>query len=185
MTERVLFALLMICNVLPAAHAETEGFTYTCDNSTCFWRRPIVDPPPGWVRDEQSGAHFKFNAFVRKGETFTDSEVVMYALAVSRKDAAPTLAEHINQNRDRHLKANPRSPVGKPTLTRNGDGKQLTTLTLTPGKPTGDWETVAFDEEGDYYLVFALSARTKAAHDKARNDFAAFVRGYRKVAKKP
>lgn len=184
MNVRLLIAFVLTCSVFPVG-AETEGFAYQCESSTCFWRRPIVDAPPGWVKDEESGAHFKFNAFARKGESFTDSDAVMYAHAVYRKNAAPTLAEHINQHKERHLKANRGSAMPKPQFTRNADGKQLTTLTSTPGKPDGDWETVAFDEEGDYYLVFVLSARTKQAHDKARDDFAALVRGYSKVPKKP
>jgi len=184
MNARLLLVFILTCSVFPVG-AETEGFAYQCESSTCFWRRPIVDPPPGWVRDEESGAHFKFNAFVRKGESFTDADAVMYALAVYKKNAAPTLAEHINQRKERHQKANPTAPISKPQVMRNADGKQLTAIASTPATPKGDWETVAFDEEGDYYLVFALSARSKAAHDKARDALTALVRGYSRNPKKP
>ena len=184
MNLRVLLALTVTCGLLPFAQAETEGFAEPCEGKTCFWRRPIVDPPPGWVRDEESGHYFKFNAFVRKGEVFVDSNAVMYALAIYKKNAAPTLAEHMNVNRQAHLKEHRDAKVADGTPVQNADGKRLATLTYTPGSPEGDWQTVAYDEEGDYYLVFVLTARNKQAHDQTLPALAALLRSYSKDPKK-
>ena len=184
MNVRVLLALTLICGLLPLAQAETEGFAYQCEGKTCFWRRPIVNPPSGWIRDEESGHHFKFNAFVRKGEVFVDSNAVMYALAIYKKNASPTLAEHMNVNRQAHLKEHRDAKVADGTPVQNADGKRLVTLRYTPGSPEGDWQTVAYDEEGDYYLVFVLTARNKQAHDRTLPALTQLVRGYSKEPKK-
>ena len=181
----MLLAVLLTCATFSVAWAETEGFAYPCGASTCFWRRPIVNPPPGWVRDEDAGAHFKFNAFARKGEEFVDADAVLYANAVYRKNAAPTLAQQIAQDKERLLKADPRSKIAETRSAQNADGKRLATFSFTPSQKDDSWETVAYDEEGDYYLRFVLSGRTREAHDKALEAFTEFVRGYSKAPRKP
>jgi hypothetical protein len=178
MNERVVLILLLLCGVFPTAQAETEGFAYACESSTCFWRRPIVDPPPGWVRDDEAGAHFKFNAFAKTGEDFAAAPAVLYANAVYRRNAAPTLADQIAADKERILKSSPRSKISEAPSTQNADGKRLATFMFTPEKDDEGWETVAYDEEGDYYLRFVLSSQTKQAHDEALAAFEAFVRGY-------
>jgi len=184
MNGRLLIYLVLVAATLPPARAETEGFAYGCGASTCFWRRPIVDPPPGWVRDEDAGAHLKFNAFARKGEDFTRADAVLYANAVYRRNAEPTLAAQIAADKDRILKNDPRSRIFEAPSTQNADAKRLVTFRFVPSQSDDSWETVAYDEEGDYYLRFVLSARTQQAHDKTLDAFAAFVRGYGKVPKK-
>ena len=185
MSARVAVILLSLCGIYSAAHAETEGFAHPCGSSTCFWRRPIVDPPPGWVRDEEAGARFKFNAFARKGEDFAAAGAVLYANAVYRKNGAPTLADQIGADKARILESSPRSKISEAPSRQNADGKRLKTMMFIPAKDAEGWETVAYDEEGDYYLRFVLSAQSRRAHDGALPAFAAFVRGYSKAPRKP
>ena len=185
MNGRVVILLLLLCGALTTVRAETEGFAYACESGMCFWRRPIVDPPPGWVRDDEAGAHFKFNAFAKKGEDFAAAPAVLYANAVYRRNAAPTLADQIAADKERILKSSPGSKISEAPSTQNADGKRLATFMFTPEKDDEGWETVAYDEEGDYYLRFVLSSQTKQAHDGARAAFEAFVRGYSKTPGKP
>jgi hypothetical protein len=178
-------SLLLLCGAPPAAHAETEGFAYACPSGMCFWRRPVVEPPPGWVRDETAGQELRFNAFARKGEEFMKADAVLYANAQYRKNAPPTLAGQIAADRERILKGDPKANIVQTTSVRNGDAKTLVTFAFVPGRKDESWETVAYDEEGDYYLRFVLSAQTKEAHDKALSDFAELVRGYTRMPRKP
>src|SRR5687767_11977551 len=129
MIDRLLPALLLVCSVVPAARAETEGFTYSCESGMCFWRRPVVAPPPGWVRDEEAGQHFRFNAFARKGEDFTKAAAVLYANAIYRKNGAPSLARQIVADRERILKDDPRAKISESKPVRNADAKTLQTFT--------------------------------------------------------
>ena len=183
-TAAGLVTLALACGALPSAHAETEGFTYACSSGMCFWRRPVVDPPPGWVRDDAAGQELRFNAFARQGESFMKADAVLYANADYRKNTAPTLAGRIALDRERIMKGDPRAKIAETKAVRNADGKTLATYAFVPSRRDDSWETVAYDEEGDYYMRFVLSAQTKAAHDKALPDFVAFVRGYSKTPKK-
>lgn len=186
MNERVVLILLvLLCGLLPTAHAETEGFAYACESSTCFWRRPIVDPPPGWVRDDEAGARFRFNAFAKKGEDFVAADAVLYANALYRKNGAPTLPDQIAADKQRILETSPRAKISEAPSRQNADGKRLATFTFVPEKDQDGWETVAYDAEGDYYLRFVLSAQNKQAHDAALPAFTAFVLGYSETPKKP
>ena len=181
---RLLPVLLLAWSVIPAARAETEGFTYQCESGLCFWRRPVVEPPPGWVRDEAAGHQYRFNAFARKGEDFAKAAAILYANAIYRKNAEPSLAGQIAADRERILKDDPRAKISESKPVRNADAKTLRTFAFAPGGTGGTWETVAYDEEGEYYIRFVLSALTQAAHDKALADFTAFVRGYTRARKK-
>ena len=177
-------SLPLLCGGLTAAYAETEGFTYACPSGMCFWRRPIVDPPPGWVRDDAAGQELRFNAFARKGQDFMKANAVLYANAQYKKNAPPTLAGQVALDRERIMKGDPKARIVEIQSVQNGDAKRLATYAFIPTGKDDSWETVAYDEEGDYYLRFVLSGQTKEAHDKALADFAAFVRGYRKTPKK-
>ena len=180
---RSILAIVLIGGALAPASAETEGFAYQCDGALCFWRRPIVDAPAGWVKDEQASHYFKFNAIARQGEVFTEADAVMLVQSIYRRNAAPTLAEHMNESRTKYLDQNRSAKVvaGKPVT--NADGKRLETLVYAPAGTEDDWQTIAFDEEGDYYLVFALIARTRAGHDKSLPALVELVRGYSKTPK--
>jgi hypothetical protein len=135
------------------------------------------------VRDDEAGAHFKFNAFTKKGEDFVAAGAVLYANALYRRNAAPTLAAQIAADKERILKSSPRAKISEAPSRQNADGKRLATVMFIPEKDDEGWETVAYDEEGDYYLRFVLSAQTRKAHDEALPAFTAFVRGYSKAPK--
>ena len=44
---------------------------------------------------------------------------------------------------------------------------------------TGNWEYVAYGEDGEYYLTFGVSSRTSAGLTAALPAFKAFIAGYR------
>ena len=173
MTRKLIVVALVatLAGIAAPAAAETEGFTYACPSGMCFWRRPIVGAPPGWARDEEAGQHFRFNAFARNGEDFTKANAVLYANAVYRKNGPASLAGQIAEDRTRILKTDPRAKITQTKSVQHADGKTLATYAFIPSSKDDSWETVAYDEEGDYYLRFVLSAQTKPAHDKALSGF--------------
>ena len=59
----------------------------------------------------------------------------------------------------------------------DGDGMSLRTSSFTPTKP-GNWEVVAFGEEGDYYLVLALSSRSPSGRDESVPAFKQLIRSH-------
>jgi hypothetical protein len=58
------------------------------------------------------------------------------------------------------------------------DGKKLRSFTFFPTKQ-GNWERVSYGEEGEFYLVFTISSRTKMAYDRAIAAYESLVSGYR------
>ena len=63
---------------------------------------------------------------------------------------------------------------------RTADGKAWRSFAFVPGNQ-GNWERVAYGEEGDYYLVFTLSARDKASYERLAPLFASWIERYRKT----
>ncbi len=58
------------------------------------------------------------------------------------------------------------------------DGSELESFTFFPaGK--GNWEQVAYGEEGDYYLVFTVSSRSKDGFEKSWGAYEQFVKNYK------
>jgi hypothetical protein len=59
-----------------------------------------------------------------------------------------------------------------------GDGQKLRSLTFFP-QGEGNWERVSFGEEGEYYLMFTISSRTKSGYDMALPLYEAMLRAYK------
>jgi hypothetical protein len=169
----------------PLAQAETEEFTETCDTRICSWRRPIVDPPPGWSRDNGASRHYKMNAFAPNGSSFADAPAVMYALAVDKSSfPEKSLPAFLGRGHPSASGSGGIEVAPTPRLT-TGDGKSFEALRYAPPPGSeGQHETVAYGEEGDYFVVFVISARTAKAHDAAYASFVELLRGYTKVPKR-
>ena len=65
----------------------------------------------------------------------------------------------------------------------NADGSSLATFTFFP-EQTGSWERVAYGEDGQFYLLFVVSSRTKSGYEGALSDFESAVRSYRREPEK-
>ncbi len=57
------------------------------------------------------------------------------------------------------------------------NGTELRSLTFTP---VGDglWEQVAYGEEGEFFLLFTISSRTRAGFERSWHAFESFVTNY-------
>ena len=58
------------------------------------------------------------------------------------------------------------------------DGRRLRAFTCFP-KTQGSWERVTYAEEGDFFLIFTLSARSLQSYQAAGPAFELLVRRYR------
>jgi hypothetical protein len=143
---------------------------------------PKVAPPKGWHFDQGSSYHFSFNAIAPDGSTFSKAETVMYARAdyKPRITGVKSLSEYISNDIE-GFKQNDESLVvshEQPILGK--DGLEFRVISYSPGQDhAGNWERVAYGEDGDYYLTFAISSRTKEGLAAAIPAFNSFVLGYR------
>ena len=65
----------------------------------------------------------------------------------------------------------------KPLTT--GNGQVLQSYTFFP-KGKGNWEQAYYGNEGEYYLIFVVSARTQAGFTKALEAYKKFIARYKK-----
>lgn len=141
---------------------------------------PIVDPPAGWHHDDVSSRQNAVNAFVPDGETFADSPTVMYAKAEYKPRAThDSLQALIEDDIADFAQVDPPARASRPAPMRIGDGFALQVVDFAPADGVhGNWERIAYAEDGDYFLTFAVSARSAKARDTALDAFAAMVGSY-------
>jgi hypothetical protein len=178
---KILAAALLVFFACPAG-AEMEKIAMPTESGIKFMWWPKVDAPKGWHFDQGSSYHFSFNAIAPDGSTFSKAETVMYA----RADYKPRISEtkSLETYISNDMAAFKRS---SPTLTASreapipGQGElSFRVVSYSPGEGSpGNWERVAYGEDGDYYLAFVISSRTSTGLSGALPAFDAFVAGYR------
>ena len=171
------FALFLLA---PGAIAEIEKTAVPCETGMCLFWWPKLAPIPGWHQDLEQSDNYGINALAPDGATFADAEVVMYARA-SFKPRMPevTSLEMLMENDRKDFTANtPGVRIEEAKALHTADKKKLKSRTFLPTQG-GNWERVAYGEEGEFYLVFTLSSRTKTAYEKAIPAYEALIRSYK------
>jgi hypothetical protein len=174
--ELAALACLLLC---APVSAEIEMIAEPNERNPIYHWWPKVDIPKGWARAPADSFHYDVSAMAPDGVEFDKADRVMYAQAVSKvsEPQAKTLSQFIARDHKK-LRANASGPVIKPAPgLRTADGKRLQSFTLFP-KTQGSWERVAYAEEGEFYLIFTLSARSKQSYQAASGAFEQLVRSY-------
>jgi len=176
----VVWITLVLVVVEGTARAEMEKIAITCGEQTCFYWWPILPVIPGWHQDRDYSFHYSANAQAPDGTTFSDADAVIYAKALYKPRVPETtsLAQLIEDDKAAFLSQNASISVREQTPITNADGQVLRSLTFTP-RNEGNWERVSYGIEGNFYLIFTLSARSQKAFEKALDDYKRFVGEYR------
>ncbi len=109
-----------------------------------------------------------------------DAEAVMYAKA-SYKPRVPeskSVEAMIESDKKDFREQSPGVVISEVNALVTSDGQVLRSLTFIPSEQ-GNWERVSYGEEGDFYLIFTVSARNKAAYEKALPAYEALIHAYR------
>jgi hypothetical protein len=162
------------------AHAEIEKTATICEQGICpsYW--PKLPEIKGWQQDKEQSVKTNLNAQAPIGSNFVEADTIIYANAVY-KNTEPklaTLQNFIDDDVERFKDEFDTVDIQNAASIKTADGVSLKTLTFFPAKE-GNWEQVAYGEEGDFYLVFTISARSKAGFDKAVSDYRLFINGYK------
>ena len=175
-------ALLCLALLPLAAGAEVEKFAVVCETRMCFYWWPKVPPLPGWHQDRARSIEQDANVLVPDGRSFGDAPAVVYARAVykPRVPESASLKAFIDQDRRTFLEKRPDIAIAEAGTVATGDGHAWRSLTFFPGRG-GPWERVVYGEEGDFYLIFTLSANDKAAYDRAAPLFESWMKRYREA----
>lgn len=164
------------------ALAEIEKLATSCEKGLCFHWWPKLEPMEGWHQDREQSFNYSVNALAPDGASFANADTVMYAKAVykPREPEIKSLEELIARDR-RDFAANvPGVEITEALPLSTADGQLLQSITFFPtGK--GNWERVAYGEEGDFYLIFTISSKSLSSYNSNVKAYEAMISQYREV----
>jgi hypothetical protein len=167
MTRKALWLGLALAVALPA-QAGLEPVLGSCGATPCLWHEPTVRAPKGWEFKETASTRYHARAFAPAGSNFANATAVMYAKAIPKEGQPGTLAAFMAQDIASYRAKDAKLQVKTGLSFADGDGRSLRAVQLVPATGSGvQWETIAYGEEGAFYLVFDLSASGVLEHDTA------------------
>ena len=174
----VIIPVVLVLTV--CASAEMERKAITTDNGLQLFWWPILPQVKGWEQDKTASEGYGVNALVPKGESFSDSETIMYAKAHYKpQDPECDSLEELMKNDQGHFKEeDPSIHIKQLDDISDGDGKKLKAFEFAPEKE-GNWEVVAYGEEGDYYLIFTMSSRKESGYRTNLQTFKELLSNYK------
>ena len=180
---RIAAAGLALLAITAPAQGEILKFMIPSEKglSAKWW--PKVPALPGWHQDQGASEHFSLNALAPDGSTFARAEAVMMAKAnyKPRQPKITTLAQLVEDDRKSTLAVLPDARITALPDMKDADGKRLLVRAFAPGKDgKGNWEAVAYGEEGDFFLIFTLSARSQKSYQQNFKMFETLVARYAK-----
>jgi hypothetical protein len=178
--KHLLFATVLCAAITAPATADVEKVAQLCEQQICFRWWPRVDPPDGWKHEREYSLHYNFNALAPVGSDFGAAETVMYANAVYRPRVPEekTLSTFISSDLQKFKEDTPGLTVDEAPPMFTGDGRIAKAFLLKPTRQ-GQWERVAYLEEGEYYIVFVVSSRSERGLLEASQAYQSLVISYR------
>jgi len=151
-----------------------------CTADMCPYGWPKLPEVSGWHHDAENSIHFGMNAQTPDVATFANAETIIYAKS-SYKQRTPeikSLQQFIESEQQDSLELDPDLKIEEVRSLVTADGQKLKSYLFSPSED-GNWEQVSYGEEGEFYLVFTLSSKTKSGLQKARADYEKFITRYK------
>lgn len=163
-------------------HGEIEKIAIPSQRGMDLFWWPKVNPPSGFFNDEAASRQTAVKMFVPNGFTFSNAETVIYAKATfkQRIPDVKSLQALIDKDLAEFKGRDPNLMVTPGPAMKDGDSKQMMVFSFVPSGQ-GNWETVAYSDEGEFYLLFTISSRSKHGHNACLPLFKAMIEGYRRV----
>jgi hypothetical protein len=142
---------------------------------------PKLRPLSGWHQDRELSLLYSANALAPDGFTFKNAETVMYAKAIykPREPNVKSIKELIEKDK-KDFEANvPGVLIQEAGSLFTGDGQELRSFTFFPAT-AGNWEHASYGKEGEFYLIFTASSRSKSGFESAARAYEKLVASYRK-----
>jgi hypothetical protein len=157
----VLMGILLLAPLLALPEIEKVG--QPCEKGMCLAWWPKLEPTKGWHHERGPSFANGVNVQVPNGFTFSNAETVIYAKALykPRTPETTSLEILIKGDKDEFLKHDSSIAITNVPPLKTKDGKALESYTFLP-KAKGNWEQVSYGEEGDFYLIFTISSRSRA-----------------------
>jgi hypothetical protein len=174
------FAGAVLAVTAASSFAEIEKFSIPNQKGMSFYWWPKLSPAAGWKQDRESSFRHGINAIAPDGKSFGAAETVMYARAVfkPRVPEVKSLAELVENDKKAYLANVAGVTVRDAPSISTADGRKLVSLIYTP-REKGNWERVSYLDEGEFYLVFAITSRTEAGFNASAKAYEDMVSQYR------
>lgn len=145
----------------------------------CFYWWPVLPKIEGWEQDMPNSYHYSANAQAQVGESFSNSESVIYAKALfkPRMPETKSLTQLITDDQN-EFKEHSDPIITQLESLMSADGNEFKSFQFFP-KGEGNFERVSYSEEGEFYLVFTLSSRSKEGYSSSMPAYLQFVGKYR------
>jgi hypothetical protein len=172
----VVFLLFVPSAALP----EIERISRVCGNGLCPTWWPKLESVKGWHHEEGASLATDANIQVPDGLTFSGAETVIYARAFykPRIPEVTSLAALIKSDRDEFLKADSSIEIIRLPPLKTKDGKVLETYKFFP-RIKGNWEEVSYGEEGEFYITFTISSRSRVGFMTSLPVYEQYIAQYR------
>ena len=137
----------------------------------------------GWTRDDDASQRFGVTVLVSANSSIATTPAVMYRKQIDKQRLLDglSLAQLIADDRSEFEINAPDIVVEEVAPLRDSKGSRVTCIAYSPAD-AGNWERVAYVEDGDFYLVFTVSASSEASLKNALPAFGKLVGSYGKLA---
>src|SRR5690242_9136776 len=155
----LVFVVLVFTSLAALAGVEKVAIPTNTGLKLMWW--PEVIPPKGWHFDQSSSYHFGFNAMAPNGSTFSKAKTVMYAKAdyKPRLQAKVSLQTFVGDDISSFKSETPSIVIVHEPSLHIGLHRQCPVVFYHPtAGALGNWEQVAYCEDGAYFLTFVVSS---------------------------
>jgi hypothetical protein len=161
--------------LLGLSPVQAEMLQFATADGTKSW--PKLPDIPDWHQDQESSLRLSANALIPDGMDPATAEVSIQARGFARRGNADvsSLSQLIDNDR---AATDPGTDVKKLSDIADKDGTPFTVYAFAPAPGKTDWKAVAYSEEGDTFLAFTLSAKSKTAFDGGMPVFTQLIRRY-------
>jgi hypothetical protein len=174
--------VIVLCVLLSPVivNAEIEKLSRVCDSGICLYWWPKLTSERGWHQERESSYAISANIQVPDGSAFSNAETVIYASALYKPRMPETISLEmlINDDKNKFLSHDPGIVITEVASLETGDGRLFKSYTFFPRK-TGNWEQVSYGEEGEFYLIFAISSRTQEGFFKTLEIYKRYISRYK------
>jgi hypothetical protein len=176
---KILFATFLLIFSISSS-AEIEKNAVLCETQMCFYWWPKLPLVDGWHHENEQSFSLSINAQAPNGYTFSNAETVIYAKAIfkPKEPEITTLAQLIKEDIEKFTSSGPKVTIVEVESLTSKSGKKFNSYRFTPIS-SGNYEQVAYSEEGEYYLIFTISSRSQAGFNSSFRAFTLFVNGYK------
>lgn len=177
---KIFLSIVLFITIVSSVQAEIKKTSIRDDKcgGFCFYWWPILPVIDGWHQDIEESYNFSANAQAPNGYTFSNAETVIYvkALYKPRMPKINTINKLINDDHN-EFKSESGLIINEIKSITTADKQQLVTYSFYP-QSKGNWEHVSYGEEGDFFLVFTISSRTKMGLEKNLSTYNDFITKY-------